>query len=70
MDIDSLAPMHHCLVMDDEGKIIRCDDEKIVSYFLNTIKPVAFSSDDIYYYDNGVYVPGGETLIKQNMVIL
>jgi putative DNA primase/helicase len=51
--------------MDDEGKIIRCDDEKIVSYFLNTIKPVAFSSDDIYYYDNGVYVPGGETLIKQ-----
>jgi putative DNA primase/helicase len=65
MDIDNLPPMQHCLVMDEDGKIIRCNDEKVVTYLLNTIQPVTFSEDDIYYYSDGVYIPGGEILIKE-----
>jgi putative DNA primase/helicase len=54
------------MALDEKGVPDRIIEDKVVNYLIELIHPVIFSAnEDIYFYHNGVYKEGGETLIKQ-----
>ena len=61
-----MPDVRYTISVDEKGLPVRVVDDKIVDYIIKQINPVCFSADgDIYYYEDGVYKPGGIVLIKQ-----